>query len=135
MSKAPSWLVGLDVYLLAGARSAHQLGACAQAYLRSYHIIISCCIYLGGCILYHLYHTIHIDHSYHILAYIYIAYCSSTSLPACWCRVVADEIGRSLYGEMDFRLEAQHGEEFLRAHRDLHFVRVPEVVHELTTRR
>ncbi|GAB4815406.1 hypothetical protein N2152v2_002452 [Parachlorella kessleri] len=50
-------------------------------------------------------------------------------------RVVADEIGRSLFGEMDFRLEAQHGEEFLRAHRDLHFVRVPEVVRELTTRR
>lgn len=49
--------------------------------------------------------------------------------------MVADEIGRSLFGELDFRLEAVHGEEFLAAHASLPFVTVPAVVRELTTRR
>jgi aarF domain-containing kinase len=48
-------------------------------------------------------------------------------------RGLADEVGRALYGECDFKLEGQNAGSFTRAHRYMPFVTVPTVFKELTT--
>lgn len=48
-------------------------------------------------------------------------------------RGLADEVGRALYGECDFKLEGRNAGSFTRAHRYMPFVTVPAVFKELTT--
>jgi aarF domain-containing kinase len=48
-------------------------------------------------------------------------------------RGLADEVGRALYGECDFKLEGHNAGSFTRAHRYMPFVTVPTVFKELTT--
>ncbi|GMH35671.1 hypothetical protein BSKO_03539 [Bryopsis sp. KO-2023] len=50
-------------------------------------------------------------------------------------RLVADEVGQGLIGELDYQQEAQQSDEFRTAHAHLGFVDVPEIVHHLTTKR
>lgn len=50
-------------------------------------------------------------------------------------RVLADEVGRSLYEELDFRVEAANAAEFRRAHAYLPFISVPGTMWRYTTRR
>eukprot|EP00793_Prasinoderma_coloniale_P002556 PRCOL_00002038-RA len=53
-----------------------------------------------------------------------------TDLPA-----LADELGRALCGELNYRREAANGHAFADAHRHLDFVRVPEPIDELSADR
>ncbi|KAL4447963.1 hypothetical protein ABPG75_005182 [Micractinium tetrahymenae] len=50
-------------------------------------------------------------------------------------RVLADEVGRSLYEELDFRVEAANAAEFRRTHAYLPFISVPGTMWRYTTRR
>ncbi|PRW51014.1 putative aarF domain-containing kinase chloroplastic [Chlorella sorokiniana] len=50
-------------------------------------------------------------------------------------RVLADEVGRSLYEELDFRIEARNAAEFRRAHAHMAFIAVPGTIWRYTTRR
>lgn len=49
-------------------------------------------------------------------------------------RVLADEVGRSLYEELDFRIEASNAAEFRRAHSHMPFISVPGTMYRYTTR-
>ena len=50
-------------------------------------------------------------------------------------RLIADEVAVGLYGELDYRVEAENSRVFARAHEGLDFIVVPEPVRELTTER
>eukprot|EP00271_Cylindrocystis_brebissonii_P004811 TRINITY_DN16720_c0_g1_i1.p1 TRINITY_DN16720_c0_g1~~TRINITY_DN16720_c0_g1_i1.p1 ORF type:complete len:1485 (-),score=215.30 TRINITY_DN16720_c0_g1_i1:607-4422(-) len=50
-------------------------------------------------------------------------------------RILADELGRGLYGELDYRLEAANAAAFAAAHTHLQYVQVPKVYPEMTTRK
>lgn len=50
-------------------------------------------------------------------------------------RLVADEVGQGLLGELDYQGEAQRSQEFKSAHMHLGFVQVPDVIASLTTKR
>lgn len=49
--------------------------------------------------------------------------------------LIADEVGKGLLRELDYRDEARNMEEFRDAHKFLPYLKVPSVVHALTTRR
>ncbi|KAL2623662.1 hypothetical protein R1flu_003867 [Riccia fluitans] len=49
--------------------------------------------------------------------------------------VLADELGRGLFGELDYTLEAANAKSFEIAHARLPYVRVPKTLPHLTTRR
>lgn len=50
-------------------------------------------------------------------------------------RLVADEVGQGLLGELDYQGEARRSQEFMSAHMHLGFVQVPDVIASLTTKR
>ncbi|GAB2286797.1 hypothetical protein Dimus_021192 [Dionaea muscipula] len=50
-------------------------------------------------------------------------------------RLYADELGKGLIGELDYRLEAANASEFMDAHSPFPFIRVPKVFQHLTGRR
>ncbi|GAQ84791.1 Protein kinase superfamily protein [Klebsormidium nitens] len=50
-------------------------------------------------------------------------------------RLLADELGCGLYGELDYRAEAANAELFATSQRHLPFVAVPRVLHDFTARR
>ncbi len=50
-------------------------------------------------------------------------------------RSIASEVSERIGDEIDYLTEARHQQEFADHYRGHPFVRVPEVVHELTTRR
>ncbi|GMH11273.1 hypothetical protein Nepgr_013114 [Nepenthes gracilis] len=50
-------------------------------------------------------------------------------------RLYADELGKGLMGELDYRLEAENASEFLEAHSPYPFIHVPKVFQHLTRRR
>lgn len=50
-------------------------------------------------------------------------------------RLYADELGKGLIGELDYRLEAANASRFLEAHSQFPFIRVPKVFLHLTRKR
>jgi len=50
-------------------------------------------------------------------------------------RLIADEVGSGLYGELDYRIEAENAQAFAAAHQGLGYLVVPEPLPGLTTER
>lgn len=50
-------------------------------------------------------------------------------------RLYADELGKGFVGELDYRLEAANASQFLEAHSQFSFIRVPKVFDHLTRKR
>ncbi|XP_047319768.1 uncharacterized protein slr1919 [Impatiens glandulifera] len=50
-------------------------------------------------------------------------------------RLYADELGKGLVGELDYRLEAENASEYMEAHAQFPFIRVPKIFQHLSSKR